>query len=109
MDIANYSRDARKTDGEQYELAYYFLKLGSEAGEVQQDYANYLKKKITFAQLQEKVQEELGDVMWYWVMIHSKLGLDPSQTMVENIDKLKKRYKKDDDDEDMAGFANLFG
>jgi len=95
MDIGNYAREARKTDGEQYELAYYFLKLGSEAGEVQQDYANYLKKKITFKQLQDKLILELGDVMWYWIMIQEKLGLDPSQTMVENIEKLKERYAKD--------------
>jgi len=95
MDIGNYARDARKTDGEQYDLAYYFLKIGSESGEVQQNYANYLKRKITYAQLQERTQDELGDIIWYWVMIHGKLGLDPAQTMVENIEKLKERYAKD--------------
>jgi len=93
MDIAEYSNEVWKTDRE-HELVYYFLKLGSEAGEIQQDYANYLKGKIQFKELQDKVQLELGDLMWYWIIIHGKIGLIPSQTLDLNIKKLQERYAK---------------
>ena len=93
MNIDDYKQHALKTDGN-HDFAYYFLKLGSESGEVQQDCAKYLKHSITFKELQEKAQDELGDVMWYWMMIHVKLGLDPVVTLQQNIIKLRKRYEK---------------
>jgi len=91
VDINEYEVLAFKTDGG-HDLAYYFLKIGSECGEVQQDYANYIKHKITYAELQKKVQNELGDMMWYWLIIHGKLGLDPTVTLQQNVIKLRKRY-----------------
>jgi len=94
MDLIDYAKQAIKTDGKNYDFEYYFLKLGSEAGEVQQEEANYIKGKITFNELQHNVQDELGDMMWYWIMIHAKLGLDPTQTLRNNIQKLKDRYNK---------------
>ena len=93
MNIDEYAHEAIKTDGG-HDIAYYFLKLGSEAGEVQQDYANYLKHKITYEELQERVQLELGDLLWYWMLIHGKIGLDPVVTLQQNIIKLRKRYAK---------------
>lgn len=91
MNIDDYKKHAVKTDGN-HDLAYYFLKLGSEAGEVQQDYANYVKGKITMQELQFRIQDELGDVMWYWMIIHAKIGLDPVVTLQHNIIKLRARY-----------------
>jgi len=91
MSIDDYQREAFKTDGG-HDLAYYFLKLGSECGEIQQDYAKYIKHEITFGELQFRVQEELGDLMWYWLVIHGKLGLDAVATLQGNIIKLRKRY-----------------
>jgi len=91
MNIDDYKREVLKTDGN-HDLAYYFLKLGSEAGEVQQDYAKHIKHDLTFGQLQTGVQDELGDMMWYWMMIHTKLGLDPVVTLQQNIVKLRHRY-----------------
>jgi len=93
VDIDDYKQHALKTDGNS-DLVYYFLKLGAETGEVIQDYANYVKHKISFKELQLTAQDELGDVMWYWMMIHVKLGLDPVVTLQQNIIKLRKRYAK---------------
>lgn len=39
-----------------------------------------------------KLSKELGDVLWYVVMLCTVTGLDVSAVMQENIDKLHARY-----------------
>jgi NTP pyrophosphatase (non-canonical NTP hydrolase) len=38
------------------------------------------------------IKEELGDLLWYAAAICTKLNLDLSKVMEQNIDKLKMRY-----------------
>ncbi len=40
----------------------------------------------------EDLVEELGDVLWYASLIAYALGVDLSEVMQKNIDKLKRRY-----------------
>jgi NTP pyrophosphatase (non-canonical NTP hydrolase) len=71
-------------------LAWNALGLVGEAGEV----ADTIKKQV-FHQHgidADKIQKELGDVMWYVAAIATKLGLDLSTIMERNIEKLRLRY-----------------
>ena len=40
----------------------------------------------------EHIKEELGDVMWYIALLCNVIGVDLSEVMNENIQKLKRRY-----------------
>ena len=66
------------------------LGLVGETGEV----VDLLKKHLyqNHALTVEKLKNELGDVMWYIVLIATKSGLAMSDILQENIDKLRARY-----------------
>lgn len=40
----------------------------------------------------EEISEEIGDTIWYLTGLAIRLGLDLDDIMVNNIDKLNKRY-----------------
>jgi NTP pyrophosphatase (non-canonical NTP hydrolase) len=64
--------------------------LAGEAGEV----AEHIKKGIFHRHGidETKLKKEIGDVLWYTAALCTTLGLDLSEIMQGNIDKLKKRY-----------------
>ena len=70
------------------------LSLGGEIGEFQ----NLVKKInrddggiITTNRLQQ-MEDELGDILWYWLFVCDILKLNPKSIMDCNMHKLKKRY-----------------
>lgn len=64
--------------------------LAGETGEV----VDHVKKGILHQHglNVEKLSEELGDVLWYVAAMCTTLGLDMSEVMQQNVDKLKRRY-----------------
>lgn len=64
--------------------------LAGEAGEV----ADHIKKGIFHQHGIDfpKLRKEIGDTLWYAAALCTTLGLDLSEIMQENIDKLKVRY-----------------
>jgi NTP pyrophosphatase (non-canonical NTP hydrolase) len=66
----------------------------AESGE----FAEVVKKKVFQADTRFSDDEifhmkrELGDVLWYWVQGCIALGFTPEEVMLENINKLEKRY-----------------
>lgn len=71
-------------------LVWNALGLAGEAGEVAE-----LAKKAIFHRHgvdKEKFKKELGDVLWYLSALCTQLGLDLSEVMTANIEKLKVRY-----------------
>ena len=67
--------------------------LSGEVGEF-----NDIVKKILFQgkpfnkENREKLESELGDIMWYWAQACMALNLDPHQVIEKNIEKLEHRY-----------------
>ena len=67
--------------------------LSGEVGEF-----NDIVKKIFFqgkeynAENKEKLESELGDIMWYWAQACMALSLDPYKVLEKNIKKLESRY-----------------
>lgn len=68
----------------------FFLGLMGELGEV----AEWIKKSEfhEIPQDREKLKKELGDVLWYYVVLVNLLGFRLSEIMEANIEKLAARY-----------------
>ena len=64
--------------------------IAGESGEI----VDYLKKGIFHRHGYDasKVEEELGDLLWYVAALATKLGLSMESIMERNIAKLKQRY-----------------
>ena len=70
--------------------AWNLVGLVGETGEISSLYTNAILGGPRLGQ--EQSTKELGDVLWYVAALCSKLGLDMSDVMETNIEKLKKRY-----------------
>ncbi len=81
---------ARLANPTEYPLVHAALGIAGEAGEivdvVKKNYA--YKKPIDMAHL----EEELGDVMYYIVMMTLFAGISLEDCLRKNIEKLNKRY-----------------
>ncbi len=66
------------------------LGISGEAGEV----ADSLKKMLFHGHPLDvpSVADELGDVMWYVVLLCDTLGLTLDDVLVRNVEKRRKRY-----------------
>ena len=91
MTIEQYQKAAARTaTGKCCDLANAGLGLTGEAGEV----ANIIKKHLYQGHdlSRGKIVEELGDLMWYVALTASLIGVDLSEVMEKNIEKLWRRY-----------------
>jgi NTP pyrophosphatase (non-canonical NTP hydrolase) len=99
MDVNDYQKNASRTllekpdftlDDKETMIIWNALGLVGEAGEVSE-----LIKKSIFHQHGldiQKLEKELGDVLWYVAALSTTLGLNLSDLMEKNILKLKERY-----------------
>lgn len=80
--------------------AYLAMGLAGEAGEVLEHFKKSIRNGFRNGRADldparlDSVKDELGDVIWYWVVLVKHLGLDPEDIFQGNIDKLTERYKK---------------
>lgn len=74
--------------GRHVELIYLALGLSGESGEV----AEKIKKSIRDGKLDlESLKMELGDVFWYLTRLCAWCGVNPSEVLKLNIEKLSSR------------------
>ena len=72
-------------------LYYLALGLNGEAGEI----AEKVKKSVRDGkELEENVQKEMGDVLWYMARLLDELGFSLEETAEKNIDKLLDRKER---------------
>lgn len=66
------------------------LGLSGETGEL----VDYMKKVFFHGHDLDvnKVADEAGDVLWYMACLLDAFDLDMEQVMIQNVEKLKKRY-----------------
>ena len=93
MNVRDYQEYVRQGMRPAYQdLQFAALALVGEVGEV----CDVIKKKSIYSKLtidlQEKLKDELGDVIWQWMACVNALGLTAESVMEYNIEKLNKRH-----------------
>ena len=94
MEINEYQKKASRTlkrmDNEQSDLEHMFYGEISEVGEA----VSMLKAHYVYGKDFDMTNmiEELGDIAWFWAGACTILGLDASDVLEKNIDKLRARY-----------------
>lgn len=75
-------------------LPYLFTGLVAEAGEVAGVYAKYLRDDYSGEELAEKVEKELGDVLYFVFQLATQMGMDVGNILARNRAKLEDRRKR---------------
>ena len=94
-DINEYQRWTRSTVAypKSNEGEYLMSALGGEVGEFYGAASKYWRGDYGYDEFQEKIELELGDVMWTLCRIADYYGFDMSTILQGNIQKLTKRVK----------------
>lgn len=94
MDFVSYQKKAERTIQKEKwfntNVSNFCMGLAGETGEI----VDYLKKVIYHKHNldQEKIKEELGDLLWYVSALATTLRIDLNEVANKNIEKLKERY-----------------
>lgn len=102
MNILEYQDQAQRTLNKELEytdlIKNLLLGLNGEVGELTDIYKKllYHDHKIN----NNKIEEEIGDVLWYILNLITVEGFSIENILLQNIDKLKKRYPKGFNSED---------
>lgn len=94
MDLNEYQKQCLRTYRNEEDIRVVLTKgslcIAGEAGEL----ANAVKKMLWHGHEVDipKVEDELGDLMWYIATTARGLGIDLEHVAVKNIEKLKQRY-----------------
>ena len=96
MIMDSYQRVARKTViyPRKQMIIYPALGLAGEAGEVCEKVKKYLRQDYDLDELKEKIEDELGDVLWYIANLATDLGLSLDNVAAKNISKLHDRQRR---------------
>lgn len=109
ISFAEYQKATAKTavypgQGTPLGLIYCALKLTGESGEVSENVGKAIRDDtlldvvdgqiiadFLLSRRREKLEKELGDVMWYLAQLCTELGLDMNEVALTNIAKLADR------------------
>lgn len=74
-----------------YSISYPALGLAEEAGEVAGKIKKMMRDNIQLEDQKEKIEAEMGDVLWYLSALAHDCGLSLQVIAEKNIEKLKAR------------------
>lgn len=100
MDLDEYQQRAQETDRvpsgstgkNEVELMVPLLGLAGEAGGLLTEFKKHLRDGQAHILFPERVQEELGDILWYVANIATKFGLSMSEVASVNLGKTADRW-----------------
>lgn len=97
MNFAEYQIDALKTDrtnqaGVEAAQLVPLLGLAGEAGQLLSEYKKWLRDGPSHVRFVDRVQEELGDILWYVSNVASKYGLELEDIAAANLTKTRARF-----------------
>lgn len=90
MDLREYVHEAATTDAlgsDENAIRIALFGIGGEAGEVISEAKKYFRDGGPPPGLEDRVGEELGDLLWYVALLARRLGLDLSEIARQNIEK----------------------
>jgi len=76
-------------------IEYLAIGLNDEAGEVGGAVKKYVRDDYDEEELSRRLQQECGDVLWYWARLLDEVDIDAEDVMEDNIDKLFDRMDRD--------------
>ena len=77
-----------------YTISYPALGLAEEAGEVAGKIKKMMRDSIPLAEQKEKIEAEMGDVLWYLANLAHDCGISLSTVAKKNLDKVKDRQQR---------------
>ena len=101
MDLDEYQRIANETDQQptgkepnqdSKAMLIPILGLAGEVGELVSEYKKRLRDEEAYAYFEERIAEELGDILWYLANVSSKFGLSLSEIAERNLLKTRNRW-----------------
>src|SRR5436305_6020221 len=100
MDLDSYQKEALNTDrvpasggsDDVLSLIVPMLGLAGETGQLLSEYKKHLRDGEAHRLFEERVTEELGDLLWYIANVASKFGLTLNEIAASNLAKVKARW-----------------
>jgi len=94
MDFRRYQREARQTNRipTAADEITPLLGLAGEAGELLSEYKKHLRDRDVHPLRSDRVEEELGDLLWYISTVATHFGLDLEKIAEKNLVKARDRW-----------------
>lgn len=99
MRLKDYQEQAKKTDqtpstndDDLKAIMIPILGLAGEVGSLSTQYKKYLRDGAAYKIFDQKITEELGDILWYVSAIASKQGLCLEEIALKNLNKISDRW-----------------
>ena len=97
MTLTEYQRRAAETDfsgDEENGLMVALLGLAGEVGELVTEQKKRLRDGEAYEVFEDRVAEELGDLLWYLAGVARRYGLDLGEVAVRNLEKNRGRWSE---------------
>src|SRR4051812_2376871 len=97
MDFRKYQLEANKTDQapgtDERGIVVPLLGLAGEAGSLLTEYKKRFRDGCAYRIFDERLAEELGDILWYLANIATKAGLELDDIADQNLQKTQDRWR----------------
>lgn len=90
-------KTAKQTETQGTDVMVPILGLAGEVGELLNEYKKKLRDGEAHIRFDERVTEELGDILWYVAETATKFNLDLHEIAQHNLKKTRARFGKPDD------------
>ena len=112
MNFSEYQRKALETDqvpgaGEK-SLIVPLLGLAGETGSLITEYKKLLRDGPAYRVFDERIAEEIGDILWYLANVASKAGVDLQEIAESNLRKVQNRWKRTEEKPLLPGIGQRF-
>ena len=101
MTLDEYQQKAAATDASRIaknpDLSVLMLGLAGEAGSLLTLYKKRLRDGDAFQVAEERLSEEIGDILWYLAAITRRFGLSLESIAMSNLEKTRSRWLSGDD------------
>jgi NTP pyrophosphatase (non-canonical NTP hydrolase) len=96
LDLSTYQREALKTDRIKAEgddsVIVALLGLVGEIGTLAAEHKKRMRDKGKYRLFKDRVEEDVGDILWYLANFASKNGLDLEEVARKNLHKVRSRW-----------------
>lgn len=107
MELNDYQFEALQTDqmvaGSDSALIVPLLGLAGEVGELLSEYKKHLRDGEAYQMFQSRIEEEIGDILWYVATVASRFDLSLDAVAAANLSKCRFNWIREADSPSVAG------